>query len=443
MQLSHTFIGRQVLYNANLKRSGCGVSSKRAFTAQGTATSLFVEHPFKARVLHIARGAGSAHDVEPVVGVASSEYPASVGDAAFRDSAERRQNPLITVLSYRERPDIARAAIENIAAAFKDDPSTTYFCRTDQRVQFYRSVLSCLLDWYPDEKQLVCTMPPDAAAVVYVYPRVRELGSWAKLLRGGLAPLACVRLDRLVAGMDASDFFAEQRENFIKSHGPFMYVSVMAVRPDRQGRGLGSALLAFICDRADAAGLSCYIEATSMRSRALYELFGFQLIQEWRANPEMPTTYVLSRPPRLYEAECIVADTDSALSTNVVAQQPWWQHGEQRRQRFAERRSQQRQRRQQLMHQQHQTHQPADSAGSDSDLLLYTELDGQSWWPLSPLEPGSNAGTVETRGVELAPAAEGDVTQTSYVDMVNCERAAADTGADTRSNAGHPAEFSS
>ncbi|GIL81128.1 hypothetical protein Vretifemale_10245 [Volvox reticuliferus] len=151
--------------------------------------------------------------------------------------------------------------------------------RPDKRVQFYRSVLSCLLDWYPDEKQLVCTVPPDAAAVVYVYPRLRELGSWAKLLQGGLAPLACVRLDRLVAGMDSSDFFAEQRENFLKSHGPFMYISVMAVRPDRQGHGLGSALLAFICDRADAAGLHCYIEATSSRNRALYERFGFQLIQ--------------------------------------------------------------------------------------------------------------------------------------------------------------------
>ncbi|GIL81126.1 hypothetical protein Vretimale_12749 [Volvox reticuliferus] len=448
MQHSHAVEWRQGPYKAILKTCGqrrCCVSSKRIFTAfsQDHAAG----HSHQARVLHTARAAGGAHDVkrdiEPVERVASGNAPVACREAVIPGSAECQQTPMIAILSYRERPDIARTAMENIAAAFKDDPSTTYFCRPDKRVQFYRSVLSCLLDWYPDEKQLVCTVPPDAAAVVYVYPRLRELGSWAKLLQGGLAPLACVRLDRLVAGMDSSDFFAEQRENFLKSHGPFMYISVMAVRPDRQGHGLGSALLAFICDRADAAGLHCYIEATSSRNRALYERFGFQLIQEWRANSEMPITYVLSRPPRSLEDECIIIGTDSVLSTNVAAQRPWWQHGGQRRQRFTERRLQQRQR--QLKH---QTHKPADSPGSDDDLLLYTELDEHSWWPLSPREVGSTSDAEETRGVELAMAAEGDGdVQTSGIDTVNYGRetaAAAAIEVDASSNAaGQPAEYSS
>ena len=46
-----------------------------------------------------------------------------------------------------------------------------------------------------------------------------------------------------------------------------------------QGRGLGGALLGFLCDRADGAGLPAYIEATSGRNRALYERFGFRLLQ--------------------------------------------------------------------------------------------------------------------------------------------------------------------
>jgi hypothetical protein len=66
---------------------------------------------------------------------------------------------------------------------------------------------------------------------------------------------------------------------WLQAHGPFLYVSVMGVRPDQQGRGLGTSLLAFLCDRADAAGLHCYIEATSPRNQALYERFGFRLLQ--------------------------------------------------------------------------------------------------------------------------------------------------------------------
>ncbi|KAG2421960.1 hypothetical protein HYH02_015571, partial [Chlamydomonas schloesseri] len=74
-------------------------------------------------------------------------------------------------------------------------------------VEFYRTILNCVLDWYPTSRQLVC---PDAAAIAYVYPRAGGLDGWRRLLRGGLAPLLAVRLDRLVQGMDAGDFFEGQ-----------------------------------------------------------------------------------------------------------------------------------------------------------------------------------------------------------------------------------------
>ena len=48
-----------------------------------------------------------------------------------------------------------------------------------------------------------------------------------------------------------------------------------------QGRGLGSALLAFLTDRADAAGLHAYLEATNERGVTLYERFGF-VVEEVR-----------------------------------------------------------------------------------------------------------------------------------------------------------------
>ncbi|EFJ43602.1 hypothetical protein VOLCADRAFT_106768 [Volvox carteri f. nagariensis] len=289
-----------------------------------------------------ARAVGRTDDGQ-MAGVSRSNATAVVQAAAYG-----QQGPTIAVLSYRDRPEVAQAAVENIAAAFQDDPSTTYFCRPERRVQYYRSILSCLLDWYPEDKQLVCTLPPDAAAFVHVFPRLRELDAWTKLRRGALVPLGCVRLGRLLTGMDASSFFEGQREDFVKVHGPFLYVSVMAVRPDRQGCGLGSALLAFVCDRADAAGMYCYIEATSLRNRALYERFGFKLIlvgavlvgewegsprgpglpraglgwvstgegrgriayiTEWRSEPNMPYTYILARPPSPLDSRAVPADT--------------------------------------------------------------------------------------------------------------------------------------
>ncbi len=52
-----------------------------------------------------------------------------------------------------------------------------------------------------------------------MYPRSGGLDGWRRLLRGGLAPLLSVRLDRLIQGMDAGDYFEGQRDDFFKVTG--------------------------------------------------------------------------------------------------------------------------------------------------------------------------------------------------------------------------------
>jgi ribosomal protein S18 acetylase RimI-like enzyme len=56
---------------------------------------------------------------------------------------------------------------------------------------------------------------------------------------------------------------------------PHEYLWFLGVAPQAQGRGIGSALMAPVLDRADAAGAPAYLEATSARSKALYERHGF------------------------------------------------------------------------------------------------------------------------------------------------------------------------
>jgi GNAT superfamily N-acetyltransferase len=81
------------------------------------------------------------------------------------------------------------------------------------------------------------------------------------------------------------------------------YLSFMGVRPDQQGRGLGTALLTHRIADLDTAGVPAYLEATSPRNRRLYERMGFtplpaaidlpagpRLARMWRPAPT-------SRPP--------------------------------------------------------------------------------------------------------------------------------------------------
>jgi GNAT superfamily N-acetyltransferase len=56
------------------------------------------------------------------------------------------------------------------------------------------------------------------------------------------------------------------------------YLWMIGVAPARQGEGLGTALIASALDRCDRDGLPAYLEASSARSRKLYERLGFELV---------------------------------------------------------------------------------------------------------------------------------------------------------------------
>jgi GNAT superfamily N-acetyltransferase len=53
------------------------------------------------------------------------------------------------------------------------------------------------------------------------------------------------------------------------------YLTFLGVRPDRQGRGVGSALLGDHHARLDAAGRAAYLEADDPRNRVLYRRHGY------------------------------------------------------------------------------------------------------------------------------------------------------------------------
>jgi GNAT superfamily N-acetyltransferase len=76
------------------------------------------------------------------------------------------------------------------------------------------------------------------------------------------------------------------------------YLWMIAVAPERQGEGLGSALIRSVLDRCDRAGLPAYLEASSARSRTLYERLGFDLAGRPLDLPDGPQMWPMWREPR-------------------------------------------------------------------------------------------------------------------------------------------------
>ena len=61
---------------------------------------------------------------------------------------------------------------------------------------------------------------------------------------------------------------------------PHFYLSALGVEPDRQGEGIGTALVKPVLDRCDRERIPAYLETATGRNVLLYERLGFEVVEE-------------------------------------------------------------------------------------------------------------------------------------------------------------------
>jgi GNAT superfamily N-acetyltransferase len=126
---------------------------------------------------------------------------------------------------------------------------------------------------------------PQSAAVAE-----RERLQKHSFLRGVLGEQGCINYERMVDSMGV------QTRKIVGADA--WYLSIVAVAPQAQGRGLGVRLLTPTLAEADAAGAVCYLETFSSRSMKFYERLGF-VAREAFAEPTAQARYTLMvRPSR-------------------------------------------------------------------------------------------------------------------------------------------------
>jgi ribosomal protein S18 acetylase RimI-like enzyme len=61
---------------------------------------------------------------------------------------------------------------------------------------------------------------------------------------------------------------------------PHWYLVMIGVEPERQGQGIGSALIAPMLDRIDQSQLPCYLETVNQKTFPFYKRHGFAIVDE-------------------------------------------------------------------------------------------------------------------------------------------------------------------
>jgi GNAT superfamily N-acetyltransferase len=181
-----------------------------------------------------------------------------------------------------------------LAEAFADDPMFAWLIPDDSRRRArLRRYFGVELRHFALPRGRVWTTDDLAGAMLSLPPGKWRVPPYATLLHGRAFGAQVPKAARLGTAMEW------RHMRLVRE--PHHYVRDIGVHPDRQGRGLGGALMRPMLDRCDQDGLPAYLEASSERSAALYERLGFQLSEELRVWGSPPLRLMIRAPGRPLE----------------------------------------------------------------------------------------------------------------------------------------------
>ncbi|MFK4068638.1 GNAT family N-acetyltransferase [Streptomyces sp. NPDC029674] len=203
-----------------------------------------------------------------------------------------------------DREDVVRL----LDAAFMRDPVSSWiFPDEEHRLRTHGALMSAFFDLALSEGYVDVTEDGAAAALWWSVPAGEHRAGEES--RGGVSG------DRVGGGVSEEDGPALLREAVdpdnerVEVIGRLTdaihpadraheYLHLIAVHPDRQGEGLGTALVTAVLDRCDREGLHAYLEASNERSRDLYARLGFAFMGTTLDLPDGPRMWPMWREPR-------------------------------------------------------------------------------------------------------------------------------------------------
>jgi GNAT superfamily N-acetyltransferase len=183
--------------------------------------------------------------------------------------------------------DDVRALSAALARAFEDDPVMTWLYPGLDRIERFMRGYELKLHL---PHGAVYTTDDIAGGAIWAPPNEWRT-SVADILRvtPGLIRVTGRRIRRGLATMTAVER--------VHPKEPHWYLAVLGTDKAKQGKGIGSALMAPVLERCDAEGLPAYLESSKEQNIPFYRRHGFEVTSEIQL-PNGPKVWPMWRDPR-------------------------------------------------------------------------------------------------------------------------------------------------
>ena len=209
------------------------------------------------------------------------------------DATDTRTSSVVVRSARANEASVVAGVLQR---AFRDDPLLAWFLRDDGRAEEARSDFfrANVEDYFANARRVDLAVDGEgrpAGTAMWTAPPGAQRSSWRDRLglwglRGWTGLRRFPRFLRLVTATEGR-YPSE----------PHHYLFMVGVEPERQGQGVGSALLRSVLAECDAGGLPAYLESSNERNLPLYRRHGFEVIEELRLGRAGPVLWLMWREP--------------------------------------------------------------------------------------------------------------------------------------------------
>ncbi|GAA1981640.1 GNAT family N-acetyltransferase [Nocardiopsis rhodophaea] len=184
------------------------------------------------------------------------------------------------------RGDVPRV-VRTLVRAFADYPFTRHTISADDHVRRLERFNELFVSRIGLEHGRVWVADDGDAVAVWTTPDTAGAGDVFADLGPEFAEIAG---DRAKASEEAEAAMAPHRPT-----DPVWFLGSVGVEPDRQGEGLGAAVIRPGVDEADRAGVPCFLETSDERNVRFYRRLGFEVTAEYTLPGGGPRTWAMRR----------------------------------------------------------------------------------------------------------------------------------------------------
>jgi len=180
---------------------------------------------------------------------------------------------LISDLYKLKKKDIKKAA-NVLVSAYTEDPMLKVILKEEdkRRVQFEVMLRFCL------KYGSLFAPSENIEGVMAIAPHDKDMTVWRTFRSGGF--FIGMKIASLAKMMKESTKLIEEGKKNLNISHPYIYLFIIGVSQELQGKGFGGKLLRAIVKEAEVEKKPMYLETQNEKNVSLYEKYGFHVVDK-------------------------------------------------------------------------------------------------------------------------------------------------------------------